>query len=73
MLLVVALNYLDIQGADIENAYLKAPCREKVWMSGGIEFGELAEEVLIIEKALYLLMKEIQRDFRFKKDNEDMC
>ena len=70
---MVALNYLDIQGADIENAYLKAPCREKVWMSGGIEFGESAGEVLIIEKALYLLMKEIQRDFRFKKDNEDMC
>ena len=53
MLLIAALNKLDIQGADIENAYLTAPCREKVWMQGGIEFGELAGEVLIIEKALY--------------------
>ena len=42
MLLVAALNNLDIQGADIENAYLTAPCREKVWMRGDIEFGELA-------------------------------
>ena len=47
------LNELDIEGADIENAYLTAPCREKVWMRGGIKFGELADEVLIVEKALY--------------------
>ena len=53
MLMVAALNNLDIQGADIENAYLTAPCREKVWLRGGIEFGELAGEVLIVEKALY--------------------
>ena len=53
ILLIAALNNLDIQGADIENAYLTAPCRGKVWMKGGIEFGELAGEVLIIEKALY--------------------
>ena len=50
MLLVAALNNLDIQGADIETAYLTVPCREKVWMCGGIKFGELAEEVLIIER-----------------------
>ena len=50
MLLVVALNNLDIQGADIENAYLTEPCREKVWMYRGIEFVELAGETLIMEK-----------------------
>ena len=53
ILMIAALNELDIEGADIENAYLTAPCREKVWMRGGIEFGELAGEVLIVEKALY--------------------
>ena len=53
MLLVAALDNLDIQEADIENAYLTVPCREKVWMRGGIEFGELAGEVIIIEKALW--------------------
>ena len=53
LLMVAALNDLDIEGADIENAYLTAPCREKVWMYGGIEFGELSVKVLIIEKALY--------------------
>ena len=51
--MIAALNGLDIQGADIENAYLTAPCRKKVWMRGGIEFGELAGQLLIVEKALY--------------------
>ena len=53
MLMIAALNDLKIEGADIENAYLTAPCREKVWMKGGIEFGDLENEILIIEKALY--------------------
>ena len=51
--MILALNNLDIEGADIENAYLTAPCREKVWMHGGIEFGEISGKILIIEKALY--------------------
>ena len=53
ILTIAALNDLDIQGADIENAYLTAPCREKVWIRGGIEFGEMAGKILIVEKALY--------------------
>ena len=53
ILMIAALNDLDIEGADIENAYLTAPCREKVWLRGGIEFGDLEGEVLIVEKALY--------------------
>ena len=48
-----ALNNLDIEGADIENAYLTAPCREKVWMRGDKLFGELEGKVLIVKKALY--------------------
>ena len=55
ILMVAALNELDIQGADIENAYLTTPCREKVWIRGGIEFGDLEGQVLIVEKALYEL------------------
>ena len=30
-LLIAALENLDIQSADIENAYLTDPCREKIW------------------------------------------
>ena len=53
ILMIAALNNLDIESADIENAYLTAPCREKVWLRGGIEFGDLQDEILIVEKALY--------------------
>ena len=52
-LLIAALNDLDIQAADIENAYLTAPCREKCWTIGGREFGSEEGSVFIIRKALY--------------------
>ena len=52
-LLVAALNDLDIESADIENAYLTAPCREKCWTIGGDEFGSDAGSAFIIVKALY--------------------
>ena len=53
ILMLAALNNLDIEGADIENAYLTAPCREKIWLRDGIEFGDISGETLIVEKALY--------------------
>ena len=31
MLMVVALNSLDLHAADIENSYLTSTCREKTW------------------------------------------
>ena len=52
-LLIAALNELDVQAADIENAYLTAPCREKCWTIGGQEFGSEEGSVFIIRKALY--------------------
>ena len=52
-LLIAALNDLEIEGADIENAYLKAPCREKVWIRGDKLFGYLEGKVLIVQKALW--------------------
>eukprot|EP00956_Cyclotella_meneghiniana_P022806 scaffold43502_cov23-Cyclotella_meneghiniana.AAC.1 len=38
--LIAALNELDIMSCDIGNAYLNAPCREKIWFKAGIECGE---------------------------------
>ena len=52
-LLLAALNGLDIQAADIENAYLTAPYREKVWTVAGREFMEDAGKAFKIVKALY--------------------
>ena len=44
---------MDVQSGNIENAYLTAPCREKVWTRGGPEFGDLEGQVVIVVKALY--------------------
>jgi len=37
--LLAALNELDLMAADIANAYLNAPCREKIYVTCGLEFG----------------------------------
>lgn len=52
-LLIAALNELEILAADIENAYLTAPCREKCWTWAGPEFGSNEGKPLIVMKALY--------------------
>ena len=44
---------VDILSCDLENAYLNAKCREKIWFEGGIECGEDQGKVLIIVRALY--------------------
>ena len=52
-LTIAALNGLDILTADIENAYLTAPCREKCWLRAGPEFGSDEGKVMIVKRALY--------------------
>ncbi|MHA7927589.1 MAG: Ty1/Copia family ribonuclease HI, partial [Marinobacter sp.] len=52
-LLVAALNDLDIQACDIGNAYLNAPCRERIWFQGGSEVGPDKGKVLVVTRALY--------------------
>jgi Reverse transcriptase (RNA-dependent DNA polymerase) len=52
--LIAALNDLDIMAADIQGAYLNAPCGEKVYMILGPEFGNNNKgKIGIIVKALY--------------------
>jgi hypothetical protein len=52
-LLVAALNNLDIMACDIGNAYLNAPCREKIWFVAGPEFGSKQGQVVKVVRALY--------------------
>ena len=52
-LLIAALNDLDIMSADIENAYLTAPCAEKIWTRGGPEFGSEKGQPFLVVNALY--------------------
>ena len=53
-LLIAALNDLDILACDIQNAYLTAPCREKIYTTAGPEFGtELCGKTMLVVRALY--------------------
>ena len=52
-LTIAAMSDLEILSGDIENAYLSAPCRGKVWLRAGPEFGHLEGKIMIVRKALY--------------------
>ena len=51
--LIAALNDLDVMACDVGNAYLNAPCREKVWFIAGPEFGSRQGTVVKVVRALY--------------------
>ena len=51
--MVAELNDLEIMACDIGNAYLNAPCREKVWFRGGLDTGDDCGKILVITRALY--------------------
>ena len=53
LLTVAALNDLDVLACDIQNAYLTAKCREKIYTVAGPEFGSEEGCVMIVEMALY--------------------
>ena len=52
-LLYAALNDLSILTCDISNAYLNAPCTEKLWTEAGAEFGSDKGAVMVLKKAVY--------------------
>ena len=52
-LTVATLNGLEVLACDIENAYVTANCREKIYTIAGPEFGSEAGSIMIIRKALY--------------------
>ena len=52
-LLLAGLNELDVQAADISNAYLNAPCRELIWIVAGLEFVSDEGCVMKVVRAWY--------------------
>ena len=55
-LTIAALNGMKVKTADIQNAYLTAPCREKIWCKAGSEFESFGIQKgtpLLIVRALY--------------------
>jgi len=53
MLLIAALNDLDSQGADVQNAFLSAPNREKHCVKAGKEFGAEQGKTFLVVRASY--------------------
>ena len=54
ILTLAALNGLDVLSSDIQNAYLTAPTKEKIWTTCGAEFGgEDSGKRAVIMRALY--------------------
>ena len=51
--LIAALNDIDLMAADVGNAYLNAPTKEKVYIITGPEFGPEEGRVAVIVRALY--------------------
>ena len=47
------LNDLYIMDCDVGNAYLNAPCREKIWFVAGLEHGERKGKVMVLARELY--------------------
>ena len=53
-LTLAALNDMEVKTSDIQNAYLTAPCSEKIWTTLGSEFGpDLAGKKALVVRALY--------------------
>lgn len=52
-LTMAALNDLEVKTGDIQNAYLTAPCREKIATVCGPEFGDYQGQTAILVRALY--------------------
>jgi hypothetical protein len=55
LLTIAALNGLDILGADVQNAFLTAPNKEKCWMIAGPEFGHEEGKTFLVVKAFTAL------------------
>ena len=51
--LIAALNDLKILAGDIQNAYLNAETKERVWFEAGPEFGDHGGKPILIVRALY--------------------
>ena len=62
-LTLAALNDLKVLWGDIENAYLTAPNKEKIFVKAGPEFGSNEGKLLIVKRALYGL-KSARASFR---------
>jgi hypothetical protein len=80
--LIAALNNLQVSACDVQNAYINAPTKEKVWFRAGLELGEKDKgKVVVIIRALYGLkssgarfrehLANVLREMRFESSRGD--
>ena len=50
-----AMNGLEVMGADVQNEFLTSPCKEKIWLIAGPEFGNEQGKQFLAVRALYSL------------------
>jgi hypothetical protein len=63
-LTIAGLNGLRVMSCNIQNAYLKADCREKIWTVAGPEFGSEAGTILLVKKKAPYGLKSAGAAFR---------
>jgi hypothetical protein len=51
--MLAVLNGLDVMACDLENAYLNAPCMEKIWFKGGLKCRSDKGKLCVVVCALY--------------------
>lgn len=57
---IAALNDLEVLSADVQNAYLNAPTKERMWTRAGLEFGKAkAGRPALIKRALCTMSEEL--------------
>ena len=48
-----AMNGLEVMGSDVQNAFLTALCKEKIWLIAGSEFGNEQGKKFLVVRDLY--------------------
>ena len=51
--IILMIAGLEMSSCDIQNAYLTAPCREKIYFIAGPELGSDQGKIMIVQRALY--------------------
>ena len=47
------MNGLEVMGSDVQNAFLTALCKEKIWLIAGPEFGNEQGKKFLVVRDLY--------------------
>ena len=72
LLLIAALDDIDVQSADVQNAFLTTPVLEKVWMVAGQEFGPEEGKNMIVSFKSFMAKKLDELGFKSSKADFDV-